>query len=200
MSATAFHGIEGLAVDASGGLLASDSFDQRLLHFPSGSTTADRVYGQGGSFTTGTSNNGGVSANSLSYPSLLVVDPGPAGGFYVVDAFNSRVLHFTGTSTTADTVWGQGGSFAANAANNGGVSASSLNLPTGVAVDSNHNMWVADRSNNRVLYFPSSAATPPGTPAPPTVMLALLGLAAAGLFLAGSRRLSGRGSPTRSLL
>ena len=39
--------------------------NSRVLFYPSGSTTATRVYGQGGSFTTGTANKGGISANSL---------------------------------------------------------------------------------------------------------------------------------------
>jgi hypothetical protein len=46
----------------------ADQYNNRVLFYPSGSTTATRVYGQGGSFTTNTANNGGISANSLAFP------------------------------------------------------------------------------------------------------------------------------------
>jgi sugar lactone lactonase YvrE len=55
----------GVALDSSGNLYVADSYNNRVLFYPSGSTTATRVYGQLGSFTTNTQNNGGISANSL---------------------------------------------------------------------------------------------------------------------------------------
>src|SRR5271157_3155172 len=54
-----------------------------------GSTTAARVYGQGGSFTTNTANNGGISATSLTAPTGVAVDG--SGNLYVADSVNSRV-------------------------------------------------------------------------------------------------------------
>ena len=90
-------------------------------------TTADRVYGQGGVFTTGTVNNGGFSANSLNESYGLSVDS--AGGLYAADFRNHRVLHYPSGSTTADRVYGQGGVFTTATVNNGGVSANSLNFP-----------------------------------------------------------------------
>ena len=50
-------------------------------------------------------------------------------------------------------VFGQGGSFNSNIANNGGVSANSLNSPFGVAVDASGNLYVADDGNSRVLEY-----------------------------------------------
>ena len=75
------------------------------------------VYGQGGSFTSSTANNGGVSATSLSSPVGVAVDG--SGGLYVADFSNNRVLHYPAGSTTADAVYGQGGSFTSTTANNG---------------------------------------------------------------------------------
>ncbi len=121
----------------------------------SGDTVADRVFGQAGSFTTHTANNGGVSASSLSNPSGVAIDS--AGHFYVADQLNNRVLEYDSplTSQTAARVFGQGGSFTTSTANNGGVSANSLNQPVTVAVDSGGRLYVADANNNRVLEYDS---------------------------------------------
>jgi hypothetical protein len=63
-----------------------------VLFYPAGSTTATRVYGQGGDFTTNTINKGGISADSLSFPRGLALDSG--GNLYVGDAGNHRVLFY----------------------------------------------------------------------------------------------------------
>ena len=52
----------------------------------------------------------------------------------------------------ADLVLGQP-NFTSNTANNGGVSASSLHGPHGVAVDTAGNVHVTDLYNNRVLVY-----------------------------------------------
>jgi len=147
----------GVALDSSGNLYVTDSLNNRVLFYPSGSTTATRVYGQGGSFTTNTANKGGISANSLFIPAGVALDSN--GNLYVVDEDNNRVLFYPSGSTTATKVYGQGGSFTTNAANKGGISANSLYDPTGVALDSSGNLYVADEDNNRVLFYPSGSTT-----------------------------------------
>ena len=81
-----------MAVDAAGGLYVADADDERVLYYPAGATTATRVYGQLGDFSSTEANNGGISARSLSDPSGVALDG--AGNLYVADAFNSRVLVF----------------------------------------------------------------------------------------------------------
>ena len=121
------------------------------------STTADVVYGQLGSFTTNTSNKGGISANSLADPFGVALDS--SGNLYVAEELNNRVLFYPSGSTTATRVYGQFGSFTTNTANNGGISANSLDIPTGVALDSSGNLYVADEGNSRVLFYPSGSTT-----------------------------------------
>jgi uncharacterized protein (TIGR03437 family) len=147
----------GIAVDSSGGIYVVDAGNHRVLHFPNGSTTADRVYGQRGSFTTGTPNLGGISANGLRLPVSVAVDSN--GGIYVVDNGNNRVLHFSSGSTTADRVYGHRESFASYIPNDGGISASSLYSPEGVSADSSGGIYVADSLNHRVLHFPNGNTT-----------------------------------------
>jgi sugar lactone lactonase YvrE len=148
---------DGAAVDSSGNLYVADDLNHRVLFYPAGSTTATRVYGQSGSFTTNTCNQGGVSADSLCFPRGLALDSG--GNLYVGDTGNHRVLFYPAGSTTATRVYGQGGDFTTAISNNGGVSANSLSTPAGVALDSSDNLYVADFNNSRVLFYPAGSTT-----------------------------------------
>lgn len=118
-------------------------------------TTAIGVYGQSGSFTTGTANKGGLSANSLSVPRDVAIDS--AGGIYIADTGNHRVLYFASGSTTATRVYGQP-DFTSATANNGGISADSLSSPRSVAV-SDDGVYISDFDNNRVLYYAGTSTT-----------------------------------------
>ncbi len=157
LSATSLSTPEGIAVDA-GGIYVVDSGNHRVLYYAGTSTTATRVYGQGGSFTTGTGNNGGVSSTSLQLPQGVAAD---ANGVYIADRNNHRVLYFAGTATTATRVYGQGGSFTQNTCNNGNVdpTANTLCSPRSIAIDAG-GIYIADEVNNRALFFPGTATTP----------------------------------------
>lgn len=116
---------------------------------------AAAVIGQDG-FDSGSANRGQSSASSTSfdYASDLCVDKD--GNLYVADFRNHRVLVFfdpLGTDYSADSVFGQSGSFTSRTANLGGVSASALNGPLSVAVDDDRNVYIADGSNHRVLIY-----------------------------------------------
>lgn len=99
-----------------------------------------------------------ADASTLCQPTDVAVDS--QGRVWVVDEQNNRVLGYAPPFASgmhvdqpAIRVLGQA-SFAANAPNRGGaVGAATLNLPRGVAVDAQGNVWVTDRSNFRVLAF-----------------------------------------------
>jgi sugar lactone lactonase YvrE len=160
ISANSLLGPYGIALDSNGNLYVADYGNNRVLYYPAGSTTATRVYGQGGSFTTNTTNNGGISANSLDLPTAVALDSN--NNLYVADQYNNRVLFYPSGSTTATRVYGQGGSFSTGGANKGGISANSLAFPTGLAVDSSGNLYVADGNNSRVLFYLSGSTTATG--------------------------------------
>lgn len=163
LSADSLQTPSGVAVDASGNLYVADIGNHRVLEYNSPltpDTTADMVFGQGGSFTSNTANLGGVSNDSLNFPTGVAVDA--SSNLYVADNNNNRVLEYdtpTTKDTTADKVFGQGGDFTLNTANNGGVSANSLFLPWAVALDASGNLYVADEANNRVLEYDTPLAT-----------------------------------------
>ena len=168
-SASNEHDPNALAVDGSGDLYEVDTLGNRILYYPSGSTTATRVYGQGGSFTTTAL---GTTATTLSNPEDVALDG--SGNLYVADTANDRVLYFAaGTGCTAPNtpagcgtatkVWGQSGSFTTGTS---GHTATTLKSPTSVRVDSGGGLYVADYTNNRVLYFAAgSGCTAANTPA-----------------------------------
>jgi hypothetical protein len=153
----------GVALDAAGNLYVADSFNSRVLEYNTPlttDTTADKVFGQSGSFTTQTCNNGGVSANSLCVPGGVAVDA--AGNLYIDDVNNSRVLEYNTpltTDTTADKVFGQGGNFTSQNGCSNPVSADSLCSPFGVALDATGNLYVADSFNSRVLEYNTPLTT-----------------------------------------
>jgi hypothetical protein len=158
-SATGMFGPTGVAVDSSGGIYVADFSNDRVLHFPAGSVTADRVYGQGATGTSFTTAASGTSATAMNAPFGVAVDG--SGGLYVADDLNNRVLHFPAGSVTADLVYGQGSSGTSFTSKASGTSATAMFRPFGVAVVGSSGLFVADENNNRVLYFgPPSCGTP----------------------------------------
>ncbi|HYB90239.1 MAG TPA: NHL repeat-containing protein, partial [Candidatus Binataceae bacterium] len=163
---------EGVVLDGSNNLYVADTSNNRVLEFntpfPSGSFKANKVFGQFGNFTTNTANNSGVSKDSLNAPTGVAVDI--HNNLYVADTTNNRVLEYntpltvTGIpgsgDTSADEVWGQGGSFGTANCNGGGVSATALCSPGKVALDASANLYIPDTSNNRVLEYNESANPP----------------------------------------
>ena len=103
----------------------------------SGDTTADRVLGQL-DFTHNGSNL--IDSQELAAPLRVAIDTSTAlNRVYVADSGNSRVLGWKDAAAlangaAADLVIGQA-DFLSDGCNSGGVSASSLCSPCGVAVD-----------------------------------------------------------------
>jgi DNA-binding beta-propeller fold protein YncE len=96
LSASSMNGPVSVAVDpVTGNLYVADAINNRILEFvnPQTDNTADRVFGQNGSFTTGIVNNGGISANSLNDVGGVATDA--AGNLYAGDRLNNRVLRYS---------------------------------------------------------------------------------------------------------
>ncbi|HVZ80539.1 MAG TPA: hypothetical protein VHE12_06995, partial [bacterium] len=150
----------GVYADASH-LFVADTGNSRVLiyNFPllSG-MSASAVVGQS-SMGVGLPNQGGSpAANTLRSPRRTWVDP--SGQLFIADTGNNRTLIYNNVPVTnnapASLVLGQP-SMAATAANNGGLSSSSLSNPIGLWVrnGSEPKLWVADNLNSRVLAFNS---------------------------------------------
>ncbi len=162
-SANVLCSSEGVAIDASGNLLVGDTSGNRIMEF----TAPLETENQSASLELGQDLFSHLQANTpvpefLALPIQIAIDQKSTPiHLYVADSFNNRVLGWNDVATftdgaAADLVIGQP-DFFSNAANEGGGSTSStthsLADPVGVAVDSNHNLYVADGGNNRVLEF-----------------------------------------------
>jgi hypothetical protein len=154
----------GLALDGAGNLYVADLTNNRVLAFTKPTTNhpnAVRVFGQPG-FTTSGCNQGGLSQFSLCEPTAVGVDS--INRLFVADFNNSRVLRFTKPLTlpVPDVVVGQGptgSDFTSNDCNGGGIGATTLCNPSGVAIDPNNNLYIADAVNSRILHYNADLAS-----------------------------------------
>ena len=115
--------------------------------------SADAVVGKP-NLTTGT--GGTASATNLVSVAQVAEDP-VTGALWVADYSADRVLRFSSAAgfasgEAANLVLGQAG-FTQSGCNTGGISASTLCNPFGVAVDQTGRLYVADQTNNRILVF-----------------------------------------------
>jgi len=146
----------GLALDPAGNLYVADTGNHRVLRFPrpfeqaslQGEVRADLAIGQPALAGHAVE---GASAFLMRQPTGIAL-PGRRGDLLVADTMNHRVLLFSAplaTGMAASRVFGQT-SFLESAR---GLSSAGLNLPTGVAVDGEDNIYVADTGNSRILVF-----------------------------------------------
>src|SRR5208282_3705111 len=185
-SADGICNLSGLAVDSAGDLFVTDISNSRVLEYLNplaltvgspgtpgnpGDVTADVVFGQAGSFTTGVC--GGAAGSGIAPSgSVLCLPDGVAldgpGDVFVADASNSRVLKYTSPLSSpplASAVLGQADLFH-NGINN--PTAAALQAPQGLAIDSSgglNRLYVADSGNNRVLGWSDAGAFVNGSPA-----------------------------------
>jgi sugar lactone lactonase YvrE len=144
-SAAQFNNPMGVAVDASGNVYVADELNTTIRKItPAGEvTTFAGMAGQAGSA------DGTGSSARFKFPRGVAV--GPSGNIYVADTSNHSIRKITpdGVVTTL------AGSGQAGFAEGAGAAAK-FNFPSGVAVDADENIFVADSNNNRIRVVTSA--------------------------------------------
>jgi sugar lactone lactonase YvrE len=150
-------------------VFVGDSGNSRVTRYSnvtSNTPSADKVWGQLGSFTCRAKNNIGTcvdtqtaTADNLFNPIGLALDS--RGDLWVADWNNNRVLCYFDArngDTTADIVLGQA-NFTGRAENRGGgPAANTLNRPIDLVFDGMGRLMIADSVNHRVVTVPQPRA------------------------------------------
>jgi len=130
-----------VAVDAQGGVLIADSFNNRIRRVAPDGRTITTIAGVG---VAGFSGDAGPATSArLSAPRAVAVDG--SGRIYFSDTGNNRV-RFINSAGTIQTLAGGGAALG----DNGPATGATLNNPRGLAIDLAGNVYIADSFNNRV--------------------------------------------------
>ncbi len=132
----------GVTVDGAGNLYIGDTANHRIRRVDAGGTITTAA----GTWVSGFSGDGGPATSaSLSSPRCVAVDGD--GNLYVADRGNHRVRKVDpgGTITTVagNGIYGFSG-------DDGPATEASLGYPSGVAIDGDGNLLIADKMNHRI--------------------------------------------------
>src|ERR1035437_10331608 len=136
----------GLAIDSAANLYIADWRNNRIRKVSGGTITT--VAGDGSAEFSG--DGGPAIRASLFAPLAVAVDS--TGNLYIADSIHQRIRKVSGGTITTVVGNGNGGGFSGGGyAGDGGPATSAwLYFPSGVAVDSAGNLYIADTDNNRI--------------------------------------------------
>lgn len=150
-----------LAFDGSGNLYLLDQCTVRKISAATGNISL--LAGTGVCGYSG--DNGPATAAELStyvHTKLATETPGslaidPQDNIYIADTFNHRIRKLNTTTGIITTIAGNG---TAGYSGDGGLATfSTLNLPSGVAVDQEGDLFISDSGNNRIRKIQASTGT-----------------------------------------
>ncbi len=133
----------GLAVDSKGDVFIADDGDSRIREVKAGTLTISTVAGNGTPYFSG---DGGPATNAGMNPWGIALDA--AGDLYIADQINSRVRKVSAKTKIITTVAGNGTQ--GFSGDGGAATSAEINVPQGIALDSENNLYIPDDGNNRV--------------------------------------------------
>jgi uncharacterized protein (TIGR03437 family) len=166
----------GVAIDAAGNLYIADTTNNRIRKVtPAGIITT--VAGNGNTTVTGVDipgsrvGDGGAATSATLTPWDVEVDF--AGNLFITDWFNHRIRRVDGATGIITTIAGNG---TAGFFGEGGLATSSIvNLPTGITLDAQGNIYFADSGNNRIRKIVAQPLGPPAIRTTNPVIPAFMG-------------------------
>jgi sugar lactone lactonase YvrE len=148
-----------IAIDSSGNLFIADSTHSRIRRIDAKTGIITTVAGSGPEFTGSFGGDGGPANRArLNSPFGVVVDE--ADNLFIADGLNNRIRRVDAKTGIITTVAGDGfkGDFGQGRFKGDGGPAieASLSIPTGLALDSKGNLYIADIFNLRVRQVDTS--------------------------------------------
>lgn len=140
-TSTPLNGPAGLTIDKYGNLYIADQANNRVRKVNTAGIIST-VAGNGISAYAG--DGGAATSASLKKPSAVAVDID--GNLFIADA-NNNVIRKVDAAGIISTVAGTGAR--GYSGDGGSATAAELNFPSGVAVDTCHNLYILDASNSR---------------------------------------------------
>lgn len=153
----------GLAFDSQGNLWIADTGNHRIVRYSAASLDAvnpeaDLVLGQRDFVSSGPNRSSGANVSAAGFDTPVALAFDAQNNLFVSDFANARILRFSSPvniDATAVSVFGQ-----PNFTSRGvpaQASSSSLAGPSGLAVDSAGNLYVAVPNDNRIMVFQANA-------------------------------------------
>jgi hypothetical protein len=129
-----------VVADGTGDVFIADSGNNVVRKVTAGTITRFA-----GNYTAGLSGDGGpASSAQLHNPSALAIDS--AGNLYIADTWNSRVRKVTPGGVIST----YAGSTPGNSGDGGPATSAQLSEPSGLAIDTADNLYIADESNSNI--------------------------------------------------
>jgi sugar lactone lactonase YvrE len=136
----------GVALDGAGNLYIADTGNQRVRMVSAATGIITTIAGTG---VHGYSGDGGPATKAEFYnPEGLAVDS--AGNVYIAEEFNNVVRKITAGTGIISTIAGTDGPFESYGGDGGLATKALFSGPSGVALDSAGDVYVADAGNERV--------------------------------------------------
>jgi sugar lactone lactonase YvrE len=135
---------QGLALDANQNLYIADTHNHRIRKLSLATGTITTIAGAGSAGFDG--DNGPATSAHLNLPTALALDANQ--NLYIADTQNHRIRKITVATGTITTIAGNG-TQGFSGDNSAAISAS-IDSPTGLAIDTSNNLYLADTHNHRI--------------------------------------------------
>ena len=144
------HTPEDVWVDSSGNIYIADSTNAAIREVYANNGLINTIVGyQGGDGYAGDGSVATSSSVAIFAPFSVAVDS--SGNLYFAEEGDSRIRKVTGSTQIINTIVGNG--TAGFAGDGGQATSAQLNFPTGIALDSSGNLYIADSLNLRIRKF-----------------------------------------------
>jgi serine/threonine protein kinase, bacterial len=153
-TAASFSAPNGIAIDSSGNLWVTDSLNNEIRKITTPGAVVTTACGNG---TAGMTNGSSCASAEFHTPTAIAVDTS-SGNLFVADTGNNQIREITISTNTVSLF--AGSPTGASGSNNATGSAATFDAPSGIAIDSAGDLFVADTKNFEIrMVTPAQVVT-----------------------------------------